>query len=95
MTSVLAHVRVVSMAMSKYFRCAPIRVGRVRGAMPLVLRAKCVVVGEGKRERVLEGAGRQFTRCVCAGDAAVGKSALVQSLVSDGTKFPKSYSMVG
>ena len=40
--------------------------------MPLVLRAKCVVVG----------------------DAAVGKSALVQNFISDGTKFPKSYSMV-
>jgi transport family protein 27 len=38
---------------------------------PLVLRAKCVVVG----------------------DAAVGKTALVQNFVSDGTKFPKNYSM--
>ncbi|XP_022092406.1 intraflagellar transport protein 27 homolog [Acanthaster planci] len=40
-------------------------------AMPVVLRAKCVVVG----------------------DSTVGKSALTQVFHSDGTHFPKAYSM--
>jgi transport family protein 27 len=39
--------------------------------MPLVLRTKCIVVG----------------------DPTVGKSALIKSLQSDGTQFPKNYSM--
>ena len=42
------------------------------GAMPLLLRAKCVVVG----------------------DSGVGKSAIAQSFHSDGTHFPKAYTMV-
>lgn len=40
--------------------------------MPLLLRAKCVVVG----------------------DSGVGKSAIAQSFHSDGTHFPKAYTMV-
>lgn len=40
--------------------------------MPLLLRAKCVLVG----------------------DSGVGKSAIAQSFHSDGTHFPKSYTMV-
>lgn len=40
--------------------------------MPLLLRAKCVLVG----------------------DSGVGKSAIAQSFHSDGTHFPKAYTMV-
>ena len=32
--------------------------------------------------------------CLCAGDAAVGKSALSQMFSSDGAHFHKNYSMV-
>lgn len=57
--------------------------------MPVVLRAKCVVVGKSSKHTCyLEHA------TYIAGDATVGKSALVQNYVSDGTKFPKTYFMV-
>jgi small GTP-binding protein len=34
-----------------------------------------------------------LVKCALLGDAAVGKSAITQALVSDGTQFPKNYSM--
>merc|ERR1711990_214713 len=34
-----------------------------------------------------------LVKCALLGDAAVGKTAISQALVSDGTQFPKNYSM--
>ena len=34
-----------------------------------------------------------LVKCALLGDAAVGKTAIAQALVSDGTQFPKNYSM--
>ncbi len=60
--------------------------------LPLLLRAKCLVLGEGPW-RGLRDALLHTDRGL-VGDAAVGKTALVSVFDSHGSRFPKAYNMV-
>ena len=62
--------------------------------MPLVLRAKCVVVGELKRTGKRHLCTLTELGCLFAGDSTVGKSSLVHCFTSDGIQFSKNYNMV-
>ena len=56
--------------------------------MALLLRAKCLVIGTFSRINDI------MNVVVYTGDSCVGKSAIVQSFHSDGTHYPKNYTMV-
>ena len=56
--------------------------------MALLLRAKCLVIGEFLIHY------HEYYLTMRTGDSCVGKSAIVQSFHSDGTHHPKNYTMV-